>query len=335
MTLLRKTFWKDVWISLLRSPYDARARSFVFRLLLAIAFVISYGFYLIWMFTQDRYTIVMLLPGFAGGFLMRGLARRHGSYTAQISIANHLSANIPFVVNASVRGYVAERARIIAALLDRAGSELYLRNHEIPDGSEIVARQRQNQLLLKAGVWEKLERSEVELLSLPDRAWSQEQCNMSVVWCEQIRLLRWTLRLDAEIMPLAHFPPLDFTLAKLPGEVGETDTPMLLPSDLRAERDIAKAYLVRLIAESTARKLTLFTPQMEEWSAEFRSAVAGPSTDFLIGTRTVNDLKDREVGFFLGTSNARYDYTAYLVEVLGSETPFPHSNWKIAADHTS
>jgi hypothetical protein len=335
MVLLRRSFWKNIWIALLRSPHDARARALIFKLFLALIFVVGYGCYLAWMFTRDRYTIVMLLPGFAGGFLMRGLARRNESYQADISITRHLSAELPKLPSAPLRGYVTDRARIVAALLDRAGTEIYLKDHEVPDGSEIIARQRQNQLLIKSGTWQKLRRDEADLLSAPDRAWSQEQCNTSLTWCEQIRLLRWTLRIDDEIMPLAHFPPLDFTLAKLPGEIAETDTPMLLASELRAEREIAKGYLARLVAESASRKLIHSTPQLDKWSAELRSAVSGPSTDFWIGTRTVHDLDDREVSFLLATANARHDYAAYLVALLGSETPLAYTDWKIAGDHTS
>ncbi len=287
------------------------------------------------MLTRDRYTIVMLLPGFAGGFLMRGLARRNESYNADISIAKHLTAELPKLPNASLREYVTDRTMIIAALLDRAGSELYLKEHETPEGSEIIARQRQNQLLMKRGAWHKLQREEADLLSAPDRTWSEEQCNMSLTWCEQVRLLRWTLRVDEEIMPLAHFPRVDFSLAKIPGEPGEIGVPMRLASDLRAEREIAKGYLARLVAESATRKLIHSTPQLDEWSAELRSAVSGPSTDFWIGARTVNDLNDREVGFLLTASSARHDYAAYLVELLGSATPFAYADWKITVDQTS
>ena len=332
MVLLRRSFWKNTWIALLRSPHDARARALILKLLLALVFVIGYGCYLAWMLTRDRYTIVMLLPGFAGGFLMRGLARRNESYNADISIAKHLTTELPKLPNASLREYVTDRTMIIAALLDRAGSELYLKEHEIPEGSEIIARQRQNQLLMKSGAWHKLQRDEADLLSAPDRTWSQKQCDTSLTWCEQIRLLRWALRIDDEIMPLAHFPPLDFALARLPGEIAETDTPMLLASDLRAEREIAKGYLARLVAESTSRKLIHSTPQLDEWSAELRSAVSGPSTDFWIGTRTVNDLDNREVSFLLATASARHDYAAYLVVLLGSETPFAYAEWKITVD---
>ncbi len=129
------------------------------KLLLAIAFVVSYGCYVVWMVTRDRYSIVMLLPGFVGGFVMRGLARRQQNYTAEISIANHLSAAAVEGPAASIHQYVVERTLIVAALLDRAGSEQYLRDHEIPAGSEIIARQRQNQFLMKTGAWQKLERS--------------------------------------------------------------------------------------------------------------------------------------------------------------------------------
>ncbi len=77
---------------------------------------------------------------------------------------------------------------------------------------------------------------------------------MGVTWCEQLRLLRWALRVDDEIMPLAHFPPLYFTLAMMPDDVAKANRPMLPASDLRAERDTAHAYLARLAAESIVRK---------------------------------------------------------------------------------
>src|SRR5205807_1866755 len=103
--------------------------------------------------------------------------------------------------------YLIERATIIASLVRRAASEVHIQRSSARAG--VITRQIENQLLRRHGLWEKLEQPELEMVSVEDGLWATQQQNGIVEWCEQLRLLRWVLRLDAELMPLEHFPQPD------------------------------------------------------------------------------------------------------------------------------
>lgn len=70
-----------------------------------------------------------------------------------------------------------ERALIIASLLARGSSEIYLQHYELAQGMEVITRQVQNSFLRDTGLWEKLEQPEADLASAADGLWSVEQQN--------------------------------------------------------------------------------------------------------------------------------------------------------------
>jgi hypothetical protein len=93
-----------------------------------------------------------------------------------------------------VRSYLEERALIVASLLARGAGEIYLGRHQVPEGRQVITRQVQNSLLRGAGLWDKLEQPEADLAGAPDGLWTVEQQNYVPVWCEQLRMMRWTSR---------------------------------------------------------------------------------------------------------------------------------------------
>lgn len=109
-----------------------------------------------------------------------------------------------------------------------------------------MTRQIQNGFLRDRGLWPKLERSELDLATVADGLWTLSQQEQTVEWCEQLRLLRWVLGVDAEIMPLAHFPPLDFSLPLELLQYGEIPPQQWSQPveawEIRLERDLALEY---------------------------------------------------------------------------------------------
>ena len=67
----------------------------------------------------------------------------------------------------------------------------------------------------------------MDLLGAADGSWTVEQQNEIAKSCEPLRLLRWTLGIDVELLPLAHFPKADFALSR-------ESIPLVLWRDLRA-----------------------------------------------------------------------------------------------------
>jgi hypothetical protein len=113
-----------------------------------------------------------------------------------------------------VHAYLEECALIVASLLARAASEIYLQQNQPAPGLGVVTQQMQNALLRENGLWDKLEQAEADLASAADGNWSVEQQNQVLMWCEQLRLLRWVIGVDSELVSLAHFPTLDFSLSR-------------------------------------------------------------------------------------------------------------------------
>jgi hypothetical protein len=193
-----------------------------------------------------------------------------------------------------------------------------------------VTRQIQNGFLRERGLWARLEHSEFELASVADGLWNSVQQNQVVDWCEQLRLLRWVLRVDAEIVPLAHFPHLDFLLAvqllrdQVPARHGQT----VEAWEVRMEREVALQYAARVVSEMKARGHIQDGPDIANWADEFRAKSLGSSADYLAGAKTIADLGDEELRLLGSFAVARERYAAYLAEQLNSTQPFPFSTWQ-------
>ena len=227
-----------------------------------------------------------------------------------------------------VRAYLYERSLIIASLLSRAASEIYLANSDDTGTlAQVATRQTQNAFLRERGLWLKLEQSEFELASIADGQWPATQQNNVIEWCEQLRLLRWVLRIDSEIVPLAHFPKLDFSLGvqllrdQAEGRHGQT----VEVWEVRMERDAALQYVARIVSEMKARG---HVPDIGSWADHFRAKSLGNSTDYLAGADTIADLGDEQLRLLGSLAVARERYSTYLADQLNSTQPFPFSVWQ-------
>jgi len=228
------------------------------------------------------------------------------------------------------RTYLAERTVIIGSLVARAASEIYLQRNELPTGAEVITRQIQNALLRQSGLWVKLEPVETDLVGVADGRWTPDQHNQVAAWCEQLRLLRWTLGVDAELIPLAHFPRVDFSLSRgllSPAEVLSQSKRILESWEVRVERDIALQYLARVVAELKGRALIPDDAALEAWAGPLREASLGPSTDYLAGSKTVGELDNESLRLLGVVTASRERYAAYLVDQLATDNCVSFSAW--------
>jgi len=156
------------------------------------------------------------------------------------------------------------------------------------------------------------------------------QQNQVIEWCEQLRLLRWVLRIDAEIVPLAHFPKLDFSLAAqlFRNKDAVQHGQIVEPWEVRTERDAALEYGARIVAEMRARGQIQDDPDIACWADEFRAKSLGSSTDYLAGARTIANLREDELRLLGSLAVARERYASYLAEQLKSGHAFPFSTWQ-------
>jgi hypothetical protein len=219
--------------------------------------------------------------------------------------------------------HLSRRAAILASLIGRACGEILAVNGNA--GNRI--RQTQNTWLRRNQLWDSLEPDELSLMSRAEATWTQAERDSVVVWCEQLRLLRWVLGIDSELMPLEHFPHPDPRLAEglkgLPcGNAKKVNT-----WDVRIERDKAAHYEARLLAEFSARNLLPANPELDTWADELRNRLTGSSTDYLAGAKTISDLDDASLKLLGAVTVARVHYTSWLLEQLSEDTLFSFSEW--------
>jgi len=344
MSILTRGFWRSYWIALRRARKDKRARSISLRITFGLTYLLAYILFLVFMFLvfmgvnaaagQGVWNAVfytfMLGAGTIAAILMRRWHRKQDELL-NTSLTGRAPLHPQDFADASpeVRSYLEARALITASLLARGASEIYLEHHQIAEGAEVVTRQVHNSLLRGTGLWDKLERPEADLASAADGLWSVEQKNNVLTWCEQLRVLRWVFGIDSELAPLAHFPTLDFSLSQEVLRKGRplSSKPLLKPWDVRVQRDTAREYTARVVAELKARRLIAGGPELDGWADELRAKSMGDSTDYLAGARTIGELDDNSLRRLGAFASIRERYSAYLVEVLNVTQPFSFSNW--------
>jgi hypothetical protein len=340
MSPWRKAFWTTYWVALRRSRKDKRARLIAFRI--SVLFLLITANVLLWLLPlrSDGGIWLFAFNGSVLGLaiimrllLLRSNRRRAEMLSFSLTAPGGRTPQRTSDVSENVRAYFEERALMIGSLVSRAASEIFIRHKELAPGLTVITRQQQNALLRQAGLWDKLEPSEFALAAAADGQWTEEQTDI-VAWCEQLRVLRWVLRIDAELIPLAHFPKVEFALAR--GLLGEKtpfqkNKPILTSADVLVERETALAYTARIIAELRARLPGAGDPDPKEWAVELRKQSLGASTDYLAGTQTIGDLDDDSLRLLGMTASARERYAAYVADQLSAEKPSSFAVWSANA----
>lgn len=275
------------------------------------------------------YVFIFASGAFAAALMRRWHTRQNELLNYSLTGLNRVDFERGCGVSPEVRTYLAERLMILASLLSRASSEICVGESQPPAGLAVITRQIQNTLLRENGLWGKLEQIEGDFSSAPDGSWSAEHRQLVFTWCEQLRVLRWVLGLDFELLPLEHFPKLDYSLARSVVESRKSlaGNPLATSWDIRVQRNLALAYTARVIAELKVRGLISGSPELEGWADELRAKSLGESTDYLAGAMTIADLEDSALRNLALFAAARERYCSYLLELLNSTQPFPFSTW--------
>ncbi len=265
--------------------------------------------------------------GFIAFLGIRRLNRRDDAFL-NISITGvEFAAPTSNEIDSNVCAYLGERMLIVSSLLARALNEIaaHADNRPSPDN---VARQVLKQTLRQRELWVKLEPAEAELAALPQGDWSPNDNNLALEWAEQLRLLRWVFQLDGELQPLALVPHWDGLLTRefLVGSRIESFNLSRTPWEVRLERDSAQLYLARTLAELEARNLLPPTLAIEGLP-ELRASLAGASTDLLVGEQAIEELSETDLRTFSATALARFNYAAYLAELLETSEVMSFSHW--------
>lgn len=336
MSLRHREFWQTYWIAIRRCRTDSRARRIVIRISVGLLILPSYlGFWAIVIAKSGSGLWIILFDGFALALAALVVMALRKSHQREDALFSFVSAATPEDAgndnsDSAVHQYLLERTIIVATLLARAASEAFLKSKYLPDGVAVVTRQAQLEELRKQELWEKIKTEDGDLLRIADGHWTPEQINLMVQFCERLRLLRWVLGLDATIIPLALFPKPDASLTidvRKKRQSLFSGKKMLEPWDVRLERDIARGYLLRCLAEQQSRGLINGVSEFAEWAKKVQSELASASEDMLVGVKAVSELDDDELMYFSSIAVAREDYANYLIDQLTADQPIDYLDW--------
>jgi hypothetical protein len=224
-----------------------------------------------------------------------------------------------YAVADAVQQYLGERLLILNGLLLRALAEIGQAG-----GEDQLWRQVVNQPLIEGRLWEKLEGPEKDLLALPQGTWATEQTWTAAEWSEQLRLLRWVLGIDEDLVGIGELPQLEGLL--LPVGQAVPKTVRRPPWEIRLQRDAAEIYLARAWAELDARQL-LEGEAVPEAVRNLLDGMAGPSTDMLVGHQTMGELPADDVRQLVALALARCNYASYLMECLDFTEIVSYAVW--------
>jgi hypothetical protein len=315
-TILRKATWIEASQSLMRAHKDKRARTHLLRLgLLVMAPALCIG-YLIWIWGLGAWFILPIVIPIAWWFNRNS---KQAGETLHIAPAPQPPRRtLTEEELKALRTGFAGIALIIAAMVDRAGSEKYLKEKVLPPGFEPTTRRTHLELLKKFDLWDKMTRADREAMMMPDGHWEWPLINRVTMAMEPLRLLRWILRIDFHLPLIGQQLKGDFNLAH---ELVQAPEKLFEGKKLATEemmetgRAAADHFFQRCLAEAIYRGY--YNPNdegMTERARRLAQSLAGnQNKDFVLGTQLVSEAGKDEVLWATNLSQRRRDFLHWML----------------------
>ena len=203
-------------------------------------------------------------------------------------------------ISPAFREELAGLALLHAVLVDRAASEIFVQNKRLPQGVEVITRRRHLELLRSKGLYDRLGNRERDLLLLPDGHWPEATIDAVTLLLEQVRLLRWSLRIDRFLPTVGADLRADFKLAtelvNQPELVANGKATLAL-EDLRVALSAAEQFFHRTWSEGVRRAIYTVSEAGEaEQTKRYADLMQHrESEDLLIAATLVGEAKDEEI----------------------------------------
>lgn len=317
--VFKARFWRDYWILFRRASHDARARkAFLLTTAALLFFPVFYGSY-IWGLLHEfggAQTIAMIGAGtllILVAFGVRWIFLREDQQEARQ--ASDLTTD-PIL-----RQHLAADAFTLAILLARLGSERLIQQKSLPDNLEIITRRRHLGLLRDLGLWDSVPLQIRDLLLAPDGHWDADALNDWRAF-ETLRCLRWILRLDTELTPIAHLPRLSgnpvLALISKPDSLLRSGG-MQDIWDIRLERVAADRFFSRCFAELRGRGFLppMVNPDTLSWTdAVYEKARDPDHRDVLVKHLTVAELDEGTLRYVASVAWNRYHTLEHVMNMI-------------------
>jgi len=317
--LFRKDTWREARFSLKRAFKDKRARRYVLRLSFLLILPIIVVLYAIVLFrTWAIFFVPFVIP------VLWWMKRREKQDEALLKITPRPQATVKELTEEerkAVRRYLSELAVFYAVMVDRAGSEGFLKEKILPEGVVVTSRRTHIDLLQAYGLWERMDRRDRELVMLPDGHWEREQINQISFALEQVRVLRWILRKDffLSAISLKLNPGVAHELVQQPDNIlnGEELADIAM---LREARDHAHIFFMRCWAEGISR--SYFQVENKE-AVEWAHSISGQlkdkqNEDIVLDEKLVSECSEIELRQALLVSSRRRDLLVWTISILDS-----------------
>lgn len=322
--LFKKQTWSTVWILIRRAPRDRWARVALLRFLLILTVFLAY--LACWGLLARRLLFdlfgLLLVGSLAAGAFFFFLTRK---WTERYDLI-HLEKELPPVVAPDIKDRVLRETLLLAAMLERAGSERS-QQRGLEPGIDVITRRVVLDELRKNGLLDDLESPYFDLLLVPDGAWTEEQRRAVDSCWEFLVVLRWSLGEDPTLRPIWLTPEYDLRMASnLLERTTSANLRMLPPWEMRIERDRAENFFTRCQIELIARDAWPRAShqrgrQAKAMEAEIDARRLGE--DYLLGSSTIGELELSEVWNCAIRSHHRQKILQLLAEISGGDRPAP------------
>jgi hypothetical protein len=303
-TLFHGETWRRSRVALRRAHKDKRARKQLRQLALLLATPFLCVAYVGWLIGNVAglfgVVIALVLVGLVSLYRNRKPAEKDGPLTLSLQTCEEPKPAPPPEPSPGLRQEFAELALLHAVLVDRAGSENFLRTKVLPKGFEVVTRQRHMEILREYNLYDRLGDAERNLMLLPDGHWPPEMIDHVAMLLEPLRLLRWVLRVDDFLPTVGATMSADFRLA---GSIVKDPAPLFRAEKLieidpvRIGFTAADHYFYRCWAEGVYRKLfTSDAPEEIARATSYAEQLHGnEGEDMLLGAVIVSKANDADV----------------------------------------
>jgi len=318
--LLSGSTWRSAGHSLRRAHKDRRALKHLGRLAYLCLIPLLCIAYLAWLAGSGAILILpIVIPVI--WLIQRNRKRDESTSLSILQKPVPIHRELTPQDRAALRAYFAKLALTYAVFIDRAGSEVFLKDKVLPEGVQVVSRRLHIDLLKTHGLWDRIGQPDRVAMMMPDGSWDERHIQIASAGFEALRLLRWILRIDFYLPAIGQQLQFSYKLAselvRAPEKlIGSSASPEIATqSMLETGRDVAREYLVRCYAEEVSRGYTI--PEKEEsaeWARSLAQSLSGEqSKDLVLDGKLVSEAEELTLRRATQLARMRMDYLNWAI----------------------